>query len=162
LVILAGVFFVGRAMRAEPWTINWIDCDDQSIEQLKKKNKPILIDFYADWCAACRELDSETFGDRKVVEESRKFTMLRVDCTSPDEESRSLIRRFNVTGLPTLVFISPKGEELDGLRVVGFFGPSEMLTRMEQAVQGKQGAYRSEDSSIPTSINPSVTEFLNP
>jgi thiol:disulfide interchange protein DsbD len=154
LVIFAGVFFVGRAMHAEPWTVNWIDYDNQPIQQLTKRNKPILIHFTADWCAACKELDSKTFGHRSVVKKSRQWTLLRVDCTLADEKSRSLIRQFRVTGLPTLVFINASGEELHGLRTVGFVGPSEMLKKMEQAAQNNQDAYSSENPFVPRALNP--------
>ncbi len=136
LLILAGVFLVDRAMRVETSAINWIGHNNQSIEQLQTRNRPILIDFYADWCAACKELDRKTFSDKDVVEMSRRFTMVRADCTSADEKCSALTKQFEVTGLPTLVFLSSTtGEELRDLRTVGFLNPSEMLKKMENAAR---------------------------
>jgi thiol:disulfide interchange protein DsbD len=135
LLILAGTVLVERAMHAERSAISWIEYDNQPIEQFKSKNKPLLIDFYADWCAVCKELDRKTFSDSMVAEKSRGFVMVRVNCTLPDKKCTSLTKQFKVTGLPTLVFISAKGEELPGLRTVGFLGPSAMLKIMQQAAK---------------------------
>jgi thiol:disulfide interchange protein DsbD len=100
---------------------------------LKRDNRPILIDFYADWCAACKALDRKTFADKRVAEKSKAFTMVRVDCTSPDHICQALTERFKVSGLPTLVFMGAEGEERHGLRAVGFLEPAEMLKKMEAA-----------------------------
>lgn len=131
LSILAGAFLVEGSIHPEQTAIDWVRYDNQSIEQLQKKNRPIVIDFYADWCPACKELDHKTFRDKRVVEKSREFVMVRVDCTSGDDRCTSLIKRFKVSGLPTLVFISANGEELNSLRAVGFLAPDEMLRRLE-------------------------------
>ena len=134
LLILSGALLVNAAIQPEPSEINWVDYRDQSIEQLKTKNRPVLIDFYADWCAACKVLDRKTFRDQRVVDKSREFIMLRVDCTSPDDKCTSLTEKFKVSGLPTMVFISSKGQEIHGLRTIGFLGPTEMLKKMEEAL----------------------------
>ena len=133
MLIFAGAFLVDGAMRAKASAINWLHYDGQPIEQLQGENKPLLIDFYADWCAACRELDRKTFTDRGVAERSRDFVMVRVDCTMSDQKCTALTKRFKVTGLPTLVFVNAKGQEQDTLRAVGFLGPSELLARMKKA-----------------------------
>ena len=133
LLILSGVLLVNAAIRPKPQEIDWIYYKGQSIEQIQKVNKPVLIDFYADWCAACKELDRKTFADQRVAEKSTKFIMVRVDCTSPDNNCTPLTKKFNVSGLPTIVFISAEGERLHNLRAVGFLGPDEMLRRMEKA-----------------------------
>jgi len=134
LLILSGAFLVNATLQPEPPAMDWVYYKDQSIEQLHKKNRPILIDFYADWCAACKELDRRTFRDPRIVEKSRAFTMLKVNCTSPDERSARLIKKYKVSGLPTVTFISAKGNELNSLRLVGFLGPDEMAKRMEEAL----------------------------
>jgi thiol:disulfide interchange protein DsbD len=134
LLILAGVFLVDRALQRKSGAINWINYDNQSIKQLRSENKPVLIDFYADWCAACKELDHKTFSDKRIVEKSKGFTMVRVDATSPDSKRTHLIRKFKISGLPTVVFMSAKGEELNSLKITGFLKPAEMIRRMEDAL----------------------------
>lgn len=133
LLILAGWFLVEQALHPKAASIHWVHSDNQSIEQSKKKNRPIMIDFYAAWCGACKELDRKTFTNKRVVEKSSEFIMVKVDCTSPDDRCTELAKKFRVRGLPTVVFISAKEEELNSLRVVGFLGPDEMLRRMERA-----------------------------
>ena len=133
LVILSGVFLVNAALQPEPPEIDWVSYRAESIDALQKNNRPLLIDFYADWCSACRQLDRKTFRDRKVVEKSREFVAVRVDCTAPDNKCRALTEKFQVSGLPTVIFISGKGEEIRDLRGVGFLGPVEMLKKMEEA-----------------------------
>ena len=134
LLILLGALLVNAAIQPEPSPIDWVYYRDQSIEQLKEKNRPVLIDFYADWCAACKELDRRTFRNKKVVKKAIEFVMLRVDCTSPDNKCTALTEKFGVSGLPTVVFMNSKGEEIHGLRGVGFLGPAEMLRKMEKAL----------------------------
>ncbi len=134
LLILSGALLVNAAIQPEPRGIDWVYYRGQSIEQLQEKNRPILIDFYADWCAACKELDRRTFRNKKVVKKATGFVMVRVDCTSPDNKCTALTKKFKVSGLPTVVFVNSKGEEIDGLRAVGFLGPAEMLKKMEAVV----------------------------
>ena len=133
LLILSGTLLVNAAIRPEPPGINWVDYRDQSVEHLQKGNRPALIDFYADWCAACKELDRKTFRDQRVIDKSREFIMLRVDCTLTDDKCTALTEKFRVSGLPTVVFISSKGEDIHSLRTIGFLGPAKMLKKMEEA-----------------------------
>ncbi len=134
LLILSGALLVNAALQPEAPAIDWVSFRDQSIEELQKKNRPVLMDFYAEWCAACKELDRKTFREQRVVDKSREFIMVRVDCTSPHDKCTALTEKFKVSGLPTVVFISRKGNELDSLRLVGFLGPAEMLKKMEEAL----------------------------
>ena len=134
LIILSGVLLVNAAIQPEAPAIDWVDYKHQSIEELQKENIPILIDFYADWCAVCKELDRKTFRDQRVVEKSRELIMVRVDCTSLDNKNSALTEKFRVLGLPTVVFLNGRGKELNNLRLVGFLGPAEMVKRMEKAL----------------------------
>ncbi|MCK4487587.1 MAG: thioredoxin family protein, partial [Desulfobacterales bacterium] len=133
LLILSGALLVNAAIQPEVPAINWVYYRGQSIDQLQKENRPVLIDFYADWCAACKELDRKTFRDQRVIDKSREFIMLRVDCTLTDDKCTALTEKFKVSGLPTVVFVSSKGEDIYGLRAIGFLGPAEMLKKMEEA-----------------------------
>jgi thiol:disulfide interchange protein DsbD len=139
LLMVSGAWMVNAAIQPGPPKINWVDYRGQSIEQLQTEDRPVLVDFYADWCAACNALDHKTFRDQRVVNKSREFVMVKVDCTSPDNKCAVLTERFKVLGLPTVIFINDKGEELHGLRAVGFLGPTEMLKKMEEAVTQSSG-----------------------
>jgi len=135
LVIVLGVVWVNGAIHAKPPAIAWIHYNGQSLDELKVDNKPIFMDFYADWCAPCKELDRETFSDDAVIELAKQFTMIKVDCTAPDEATRKFMKKFHVSGMPTLVFLSRSGKEINSLREIGFIGPQKFVSSMQKALE---------------------------
>lgn len=133
LMIVVGIFMVQRAIHIPAEKIEWISYTNRTIEQSAERRRPILLEFTADWCAVCKELDRKTYNDERVVKVSREFTMIKVDCTSSDSTCARQAKKFNVSGLPTIIFFSPKGNELHNLRVVGFIGPDELMKKMKKA-----------------------------
>ena len=96
------------------------------------KEKPTIIDFYADWCAQCKELDKFTYVDPKIIELSKKFNNIKVDLTKGDKEIES---KFKIQGLPVVAFIDKNGVEREDLRVTGFLNAEEFIKVMEKALQ---------------------------
>jgi len=94
-------------------------------------NLPCLIDFYADWCAQCKELDKYTYVDPKVIELSKKFNNIKVDLT---HENTEITDKFKILGLPVVAFIDKNGKEIDQLRITGFLKPDEFTKLMEKAL----------------------------
>ncbi|MEA1933456.1 MAG: cytochrome c biogenesis protein CcdA [Thermodesulfobacteriota bacterium] len=133
LLIVSGIFMVQRAIHIPVEEIEWIPYTNRSIEQSTERRLPILLEFTADWCAVCKELDRKTYNDERVVKVSREFSMTKVDCTSSDSTCARQAKRFKVSGLPTIIFFSPKGKELHDLRVVGFIGPDKLMKKMKKA-----------------------------
>ncbi|MCK5232918.1 MAG: thioredoxin family protein, partial [Desulfobulbaceae bacterium] len=138
LMIVAGIFMVQRAINIPAEKIEWISYTNRSIEQSAEIQRPILLEFTADWCAVCKELDRKTYNDERVVKVSREFFMTKVDCTSSDSTCARQAKKFKVSGLPTIIFFSPKGKELHDLRVVGFVGPDELMKKMKKAAGEKR------------------------
>lgn len=101
-------------------------------ESIKASNKPTIIDFYADWCAQCKELDKYTYIDPKIIELSKKFNNIKVDLTKGDKEIEG---KFKIQGLPVVSFIDKSGKEREDLRVTGFLKPDEFIKVMEKAVE---------------------------
>ena len=86
----------------------------------------MVIDFYADWCIPCKELDKLTFSKQSVINEFERFTVYKVDMTKIDEANEQLRKRFNVIGMPTVLIIDSKGNEVK--RLTGFVNEEEFLS----------------------------------
>jgi thiol:disulfide interchange protein DsbD len=90
--------------------------------------KPLLIDFAAEWCIPCREMDHTTYIDPDVVDEADRFRMVRADVTDENDLTAELLAKYDVKGVPTVILLSASGEERQ--RMVGYVGPDELLAAM--------------------------------
>jgi len=114
--------------------VQWQPYSEQAIQEALHANKPVVMDFYAAWCAPCRAMEKDTFGAPSIVKEAENFVMIKVDLTRREDPAhRELAERFGVKGVPTVVFLDRKGEELRGLRVEEYMGPGAFLARMARA-----------------------------
>lgn len=138
LLMLLGILWVNSAIHYEAPEIDWHKYSGESVKELVADEKPVFIDFYADWCAPCKELEKKTFPDPKIVAIAKNFTMVKVDCTAPNAKIRAFMDKFHVTGMPTLVFIDAKGNEIKTLREIGFMEPAELLKRMQATLSGEK------------------------
>jgi thiol:disulfide interchange protein DsbD len=112
--------------------IGWVTEHEEGMAEAKAHNKPVMIDFTADWCAACKELERETFIDEKVRAESARFVAMKLDATEVDEEMEKLWKRYGVLGLPAVIFIDSNGSILEQPRVTGFIPPKQFLEAMHR------------------------------
>ncbi|HZI11443.1 MAG TPA: cytochrome c biogenesis protein CcdA [Myxococcus sp.] len=108
---------------------------DKVLALAKAEGRPVLIDFFADWCAACKELDRETYPAPEVVSQAAegRFLNIKIDATNSEDALDALLERFGVEGLPTVAFVSPQGEVLTKPRITGFLKPSPFVEQMKQA-----------------------------
>ncbi len=83
-------------------------------------NKPVMLDFYADWCVACKEFEALTLTDAAVRQSLAGFKLLRADVTANSAADKALMRKYGLFGPPALLFIKPQGTELESHRVIGF------------------------------------------
>ncbi len=105
---------------------------DALLRKAQADCKPVMIDFFADWCAACKELDKKTYTAPQVAQESQRFVNIKVDGTEDDEVLTELYARYGVTGLPTVAFIDPLGQTLESPRVTGYMPPDRFLGEMKK------------------------------
>ena len=121
--------------------IPWLHDETAAVQQSRATGKPLLIDFGAEWCAACKELDLHTWTDPVVAKEVReKFVPLKVDATEENDANDKILNKYGVPGLPTVLMVACKDPEPkcsvpgDGpTRITGFLPPPEMLERLRLA-----------------------------
>lgn len=109
-------------------SIDWQPFNEQA---LKKADKAVIIDFYADWCIPCKELDALTFSDLKVIEKSKQFYAFKADMTkSLAPEVEILKEKYNIVGVPTVLILDSKGNEKE--RITGFVSATEFYKILER------------------------------
>lgn len=123
---------VGKIAASESWEIEWILSEDEGLKLAGNSGKPIIIDFWADWCSVCKKMDKKTFSDAHVIEESKRFVNIKVDCTDVDDmKVKELWSKYGIVGLPTTIFIDQNGIILKEKTINGFIGPAEFLNIMK-------------------------------
>jgi thiol:disulfide interchange protein DsbD len=131
-VVLLGLLYA-NGLRDTGMT--WENYSDLDLLEAKENGMPVLLDFYADWCIPCIELDRNTWTDPQVMEATKDISRLKVDLTYFDSpESEALRKKFNISGVPTVVFIRMDGTEATESRIIGFVPPKEFLVKLKQAM----------------------------
>jgi thioredoxin:protein disulfide reductase len=122
------------AVKAESLAWRAVQDIDQLDAALADANgKPALLDFTADWCVSCREIERFTFSDSRVAARLAGMQLLRADVTSNNAQSRALLKRFHLFGPPGTIFFDRQGREVQGARVIGFESADEFLVSLERA-----------------------------
>lgn len=106
-----------------------------SIEELdailaENKGKKVMVDFYADWCSACKELEEKTFSDDAVKSAMDKYVLVQVDLTANDDAARAISSKYGIFGPPAILFFDESGERVKSADIVGFKGPQEFLKHL--------------------------------
>jgi thiol:disulfide interchange protein DsbD len=118
--------------------IIWNAYDDDLLIAAKEKEQFVVIDFTAEWCLPCKELDHLTFSPPEVVQATTDFMRLRADLTQSGSEEVALLRKvFAIRGVPTVVFLDKNGKERKDLRVFGFVDKDDFLARIDKLRNGK-------------------------
>ena len=97
------------------------------------EDRSAMLDFYADWCVSCIEMEHYTFTDAGVQEALSNTVLLQADVTANDEADQALLKRFGVFGPPTIIFFGPDGVERQGFEVVGFMKPEHFRAHVQRA-----------------------------
>lgn len=136
---LRGVFGVPAAQAAAPagaaqgLVFQKIHSVEELDAALKSAGRPVMLDFYADWCKSCKEMERFTFTDAQVQQRLSKALLLKADVTANSPEDRELLKRFKLFGPPGTIFFSASGEELKDRRVIGFQDAATFIRSLEAA-----------------------------
>ena len=96
--------------------------------------RPVMLDFYADWCVSCKEMERFTFSDERVRTRFRDMVLLQADVTANNADHAALLKRFRLFGPPGIVFFDREGREIQGLRVIGYQGADRFAAVLDQAL----------------------------
>jgi thiol:disulfide interchange protein DsbD len=96
-------------------------------QRLVAPGRPVMLDFYADWCVSCKEMEKLTLSDPRVRAELDRLLLLQADVTAANEADRALLKRFSLFGPPGIIFFDAQGREIPGLRVIGYQPPERFL-----------------------------------
>jgi thiol:disulfide interchange protein DsbD len=130
--VVLGLWLALPLVRARE-EIPWQAYSDQALDAARASGKPVLIDFFAVWCAPCRELDRHTYSDPRVASHLERFALLKADLTNEESPQVQALRgRFDVYGVPTVVFLGADGTDRKDLRLTGFEPPESFVKRLEQ------------------------------
>lgn len=101
--------------------------------RLASTDRPVMLDFYADWCVSCKEMERFTFSDPAVAERMNSMLLLKADVTDNTDEHKALLKRFGLFGPPGIIFFDAAGQEREGLRVVGFMKATPFAEVLDRA-----------------------------
>lgn len=101
-------------------------------EKIAKSDKPIMLDFYADWCTSCKEYDEITFKNSMVIAKMQGFKILRVDVTKNSDEDKRLLEKFGLFGPPAIIFWDKNKNQINEAKLVGYKDPEQFLTHINK------------------------------
>jgi thiol:disulfide interchange protein DsbD len=131
LLLVAGVVFA--IPHKQVAGVEWAKYDANALAAARAAGKPVVIDFYADWCLPCKELDVKTFSDPRVIAELDRFVRVKADLTAAeDATTKALTQQYAIVGVPTILFLDASGTESQAARLVGFEPPDKFLQRARQ------------------------------
>ena len=125
LIVLSAFLFQG----VNAYAISWGSNLKAALKNAKSKQKPVMADFYTDWCGWCKKLDKETYADRKVGNLAREFISVKVN----GDKARDAVRKYGIRGYPTVLFFDSNGKVVQ--RIGGYVGPVDFAKIMEDVLE---------------------------
>ena len=105
---------------------------EQTLRQAKANQQWVMLDFYADWCVSCKEMEAYTFTDARVKQQLQNFVLIQADVTENNDEDKALLQRFNLVGPPGIIFFDPAGQERGNKRVIGYQDAATFVNSLKQ------------------------------
>ena len=134
LAILGAYMFVGGIQQPAGPHLNWVYDEAEGFEIAKREDKRVMLDFYASWCAACNELDHQTYADPVVAERLEDYVSVKLDFTRTSETTKALTEKYQIPGLPVVIFMDADRTVLK--RFTGFVDAEEMIGILDEIESG--------------------------
>lgn len=116
--------------------IDWKPYSPALLKEAAHQGKPVVLDIRADWCSPCRKMEAETFPDPRVLEAMKGFMPVKLDVTKGVQgEAKALMTKWQVRGVPTLIFLDAKGQRMEAFTIVGFVPPSVLTSRLKMVLK---------------------------
>ncbi|GIV21415.1 MAG: hypothetical protein KatS3mg023_3166 [Armatimonadota bacterium] len=133
VLIMAALWIAQPGVLAGKGQVTLLPASKAAIQQAVDEGKPVILLFSADWCPFCRQLERETLTDGEVARLAKQFAVFRVDMTSSTlpPETAELARKYGAEGLPTVAFLSKRGEWVKELTLVGYEPPRAFASRLK-------------------------------
>jgi thiol:disulfide interchange protein DsbD len=106
---------------------------DAAVKAASAQGKPVMLDFYADWCVSCVEMERDTFTDAQVKQRLAQAVLLQADVTANHADDRALLQRFSLFGPPGILFFDVQGRPIEQAKVVGFQKPARFVQALQAA-----------------------------
>lgn len=127
----------GQTTAQGPWLkLKGADALQQQLDEARRAGQPVLVDFYADWCVACKVLEEKTLNQADVLTAltAANYRLIKADITEINKENQAIMQRYGIIGLPCLIFFDAAGNEIDGSRILGEMGPESFISHMNTKV----------------------------
>ena len=98
------------------------------------RGKTVMLDFYADWCVSCKEMENITFADAKVQSQLKNTLLLQIDLTANNEDDKAFLQRYQLFGPPAILFFNREGKEQADYRVIGYQNPEQFLAWIKNVI----------------------------
>jgi len=141
-----------RQPGGEPLVV-WTPYSDEVLAAAQAERKPVVLDFYADWCVPCHEMERTTYADPKVAAALEPFVRVKADLTdmrSPENEA--LIEEFELDGLPAVIFLDREGEEIREIRIFGYASAADILQTVNSDELREKLAVEASLSAVPENV----------
>jgi thiol:disulfide interchange protein DsbD len=134
-----------RARRAEGFA--WLPSEEEALRLARASGRPVIIDFWAEWCSACKELDRIAWADPRVQAEASRFVAVKLDGTDDSPEFQAVYGKYGVVGMPTVIFLDGQGREVPD-RVMSAISADDMLEKLRAVDEACEGP-RPASTSLP-------------
>jgi thiol:disulfide interchange protein DsbD len=112
-----------------------LDSLSKKLTQAAQTQQPVMLDFYADWCLSCKEMETDTFSDERIKEALKGFMLLQADITANAEEDQALLAKFNLIGPPAILFFDSHQQEIQSHRIIGYQDANTFLTSINNSLK---------------------------